>query len=135
MEKTLTDDDDGDGKSEKTIQKFKFVSSNGLLIQSEEDGKIKCGKCKKNFLRIISHLKNACKGEIVEAELEQLKQMLDNFHKAESQTKWEKKRKLETPNRLKASKKTRQNKWKEKSLSETPTKFKERKRYTKTDGN
>ena len=135
--------------SKKVKVKFKFVSSNGITFESEEDGKIKCGKCSLKFQRILSHLTNSCAGVVTTVELEKLKHESNKFNKSkkqkkwldkvrfecqdkfnenkkEQQKRWEDKIKSEIPEKFKESKSTRQRKWKDKAKSEIPGKFEER---------
>ena len=124
MEKSNSDEDES-GTSEKALRKFQFVSSNGLLFQSVEDKKIKCGNCNKEFLRIISHLNNVCKHAIPEEELKQLKQEADKYNQKMRHNKWKAKIELATLHKLKEAQNMCQKKSREKIKSATPHKFKE----------
>ena len=53
-------EEDGESKEEANSLLFQFSASNGLQFESREDGRIECGKCRKTFVQIISHLKNSC---------------------------------------------------------------------------
>ena len=118
------EEDDEDENSQKSEKKFEYISSNRLYFRSENNGKIKCGNCNKEFQRITSHLKNGCKGVIPEAELEELKTQLDKFR----HNKWKETEKFKDPLKFKLDKKKCQDKWEAKILSEDPYKFKERKK-------
>ena len=122
-----SEDDDGD-ENETNGLKFKFAASNGLLFESLEDGSINCGKCKNNYLRIISHLKNSCKKAIPDNELERIQLEVKKFHKSKYQKTWLNKAKHNHSKQYEQSKQSHQKKWEEKIKSEAPEKFKEGKK-------
>ena len=114
------------GNSEKPEKKIKFISSNGLLFQTGGDEKIKCGNCKKSFIRIISHLKNTCSGALSDSELEKFKQQMDKFNKNKRQIKWTEKAKS-IPDKFRAKQKKIQDKWSDKAKS-SPDEFRAKKK-------
>ena len=67
---------------------FKYVTSSGLTFESEDCDTIKCGQCQNYYSRIVSHLKNTCKGCILPEEMEHLKQKLERQRKRKQQKKW-----------------------------------------------
>ena len=69
-----------DGPSPKEVgRNFVFTSSNQVKFESDDDGKIKCGKCQKKFIRIISHLKNTCQGVIPQGEMDRMQEELNKL--------------------------------------------------------
>ena len=113
------DDDDEDGNPGQKIIKVNFLSTNGLIFESDDKGNIKCGKCQKKFIRIISHLKNACNGAISIEELETLRLKVDKFTKE----KWRQKAKSKDPQKFTTKKREEQQRWRLKAKSENPEKY------------
>ena len=60
-------------------EKFQFTFDCGVTFTEEEESKIQCGKCGKQFVRIISHLQGSvyCSANL---DLNILKCKLDKFN-------------------------------------------------------